>query len=126
MQAGAWALLKKCRFTRICVARGIGSFGQLVALTLVTKQDPQIAKIISGGAGGNRVAQGIEGRVSIERGKRLADRVRASGPLYRAAIHDGARCRTVAVNAVRAGAQNGDAFSGNLFRAGQSKLLIAS
>jgi hypothetical protein len=63
----------------------------------------------------------------IERGQRTAD-VESPHPraFQRTAIRNGSRRRTVSVNAIRAAAQHGDVFSGNLFRTGQRELLIAA
>ena len=100
----------------------------------VAEQDAQVAKIISCGSGDDGVAKGVENRIGIEGGERVADcfgatRTIAStggGTIERAAIDYGAGGRTVAVDAVGACAQHGYVVSRNLFRAGESELLVPS
>src|ERR1700674_2869414 len=75
---------------------------------LVSQQDSQVAKIISGGAGNDGVAQRIKKRIGIEAGERVAHGFHTIGsgacPSKAAAIDHGAGDRTVAIDAVGAGA----------------------
>ena len=102
---------------------------------LVSQQDAQVAKIISGGSGDDGVAERVEKRISIEAGERLPHGFGASGTgidlttagtKEGAAIDYGSGGRTVAVDAVGAGAQHGNVLSRYLFGAGEGELLVAS
>src|SRR6266852_4857387 len=96
------------------------------SLWLVSQQDSQVAKIISGGSGDDGVAKRIEKRIGIEVAKRVPHGFYTTAPVESAAIDYAAGGRSIAVDAVGAGAQHGNVVSRYWFGAGQRELLIAS
>src|SRR5579862_4852219 len=92
----------------------------------IRHQDSKIAHIVSGRPGDECVADAIEHRVAIE-ARQIGGYVEAAfpGTFRRSAIGDGACGVAVAVDAVGSGAEDGDVFTGNLFRTIERKLLIA-
>src|SRR5580658_7078719 len=96
---------------------------------LVSEQDAQIAKIVPGGPGYDRVAERVEKRIGVESSECIPYRfgfTAASGTAEGAAIDHRAGRWTVSIDAVGAGAENRDVLSGNLSSAGQCELLVAS
>src|ERR1019366_9180032 len=97
---------------------------------LVSQQDAQVTKIISGGSGDKGVGERIENRIGIEAQERVPHGFGATGAGIDAgngaAIDYGAGGGTVAVDAVGAGAQHGNVVSRYWFGAGEGELLIAS
>ena len=85
---------------------------------------------MAGGTGDDGVANGGEQRTGIEFGKRLFGiEAEGAGAGDRGGIGDGAGGLRVAVDAIRAGAENGETLAGmvgEIERAGQGKLLIAA
>ena len=111
----------------MCLAARLGVVG--VADGLVSQKDAQIAQVISGWSGNDGVAEGGEKRIGVEGGESLADGLGSRGEIDAgngAAVDNCARGLAVAVDAVGAGAQDGDVGSGNGLGAGESELLIAS
>ena len=108
------------------------------AVPLVGQKKTQIANIVAGRSGDDRVAQPIEERKGIEGGERLLNAILLpklvgrgaliglTGASQCAAIDYGSGSGTVAVDAVGTGAQHGDALSCDVLCAGQGELLVAS
>src|SRR5271166_136326 len=93
---------------------------------LVSQQDAQVAKIVSGWSSDDGVAERVKKRISIEGGKRVVHGFGTGGTTYGAAIDYRASGRTVAVDAVSAGAQHSHIVSRHCFSAGEGELLVAS
>jgi hypothetical protein len=101
---------------------------------LVSDEDAQITQIIARGPSDHGVPKRMQKRIRVEACERLFDGIgfeaitlrnfKRSG--HSSAINHGASGGTIAVNAVSTSTQHDDAFTRNLFGAGQGKLLVAS
>jgi hypothetical protein len=88
------------------IRRGEDMANNSLACALVSEQDAQIAKIVSSGAGHDRVAERLKKRIGIESSERIPRRIgftAASGTVEGAAIDDRSGRWTVSVDAVGAG-----------------------
>src|SRR5215472_18068700 len=102
------------------------AFPSRVAL-LVTQQHAQVAQVVAGRAGDHRISESLEKWESIEvLESHVGAQASGFGPLERGAVGNRARGETVAVDAIGAGAEHGDVFSGNLGGAAERELLVAS
>jgi len=92
----------------------------------IGQKDAQIAQIVAGGPGDDRVANRVEKRMGMKTRQSLADDLLAAPARHRAAIGNGSCCGTIAVDAVSARAEDRYIFSGDSLGAGESKLLIST
>src|ERR1700722_2645028 len=88
-----------------------------------TEQNAQIAQVVVGGPGHQRVSQGAEQRISIEAGQRRRGvEPQRLASFYRGCIRNRSRGGAVSVNAITARAEH-QHRPGKLQRAGQGELL---
>src|SRR5437868_14735273 len=93
----------------------------------VRQQDSQIAYVVAGRPGHDRVSQGVEQRIRIESSqRRRMIECGRPGSFQRASVGNGAGGGAIAIDAVRSRAQHSDVLASNFLGAVEHKMLVPS